>query len=254
MRYALFGCGAVSVHLRRAAELAGAELVCTVDPRDARDHARHYRDMNRALEDHCPDAAIVATPHHVSCGLTAELLRRGIHVYQEKPIARTTRQARSLIDSKPDGVVLAVGENGAAWGQVAEARALTEGRRVLSAYGHYSESTCGGPFRKSDWRADPQLAGGGVLIDGGLHWIRALRHVLGGERVHSVFASSGAYVQGFGGESQVDALMLTETGRSAVLQCTLSPGPLLTDQAFLRVVHDGGEVAVRVPAQVVQAV
>ena len=69
-------------------------------------------------------------------------------------------------------------------------------------------------------------------------------HVLGGERVHSVFASSGAYVQGFGGESQVDALMLTETGRSAVLQCTLSPGPLLTDQAFLRVVHDGGEVAV----------
>jgi len=96
VRVALIGCGAVAqqMHLPVFAGHEGIDVVALVDRDLDRAHklAKGYG-VSTVLSDvsELPtsdiDAAVVATPpfHHAPCAI--ELLRRGIHVLVEKPMA-----------------------------------------------------------------------------------------------------------------------------------------------------------------------
>lgn len=79
--------------------------------------ARVYSDFRRLLDemDRELDAVIIATPHHSQPSISAAAMRRGKHVYCEKPIAHDVGEARAIRRlANETGVVTQMGNQGVA--------------------------------------------------------------------------------------------------------------------------------------------
>jgi predicted dehydrogenase len=116
LRAAVIGVGYLGrFHAQKYAQLPGARLVAVVDT-DAAAAKRVGAELDvEALTDYRKildrvDAVSLAvpTPQHHAIG--SELLRRGVHVLVEKPIAATVAEAQDLVDiARRRGCVLQVG-------------------------------------------------------------------------------------------------------------------------------------------------
>jgi predicted dehydrogenase len=103
------------IHARLAAGLPELELAAVVDPRpEARDAvaaetgARPVADFRELIGE--IDAAVVATPTLTHGEVAGELMRGGVHVLVEKPLAPTLREADELVQqARRSHVVLQVG-------------------------------------------------------------------------------------------------------------------------------------------------
>lgn len=99
--------GVIGVGGRGAGDLAGVAhenivALCDVDEgRLDAAAARHpsakkYVDYRKLLEQDDLDAVVVATPDHHHAPATVRALRRGLHVYCEKPLTHTVAEARLI--------------------------------------------------------------------------------------------------------------------------------------------------------------
>jgi predicted dehydrogenase len=62
--------------------------------------AKKHKDYRKMLDqDKEIDAVIIATPDHTHAVISMETMRRGKHVYTEKPLTRTIKEARVLADA-----------------------------------------------------------------------------------------------------------------------------------------------------------
>jgi predicted dehydrogenase len=118
LRLIVVGCGDIAeqAHLPAIARAEGVELagLVDVDPAARTRLAERYRvpeaaDPAAAL-DWAPDAAIVATPPEVTPALTGQLLRLGLPVLCEKPMAADVEAARAVHGlAEASGLVVQVG-------------------------------------------------------------------------------------------------------------------------------------------------
>ncbi len=188
MRVVIVGCGLIGKK-RFAALPKDALLVGAVDPVPGR--ARSLTDLvpgAQALEDYREafkalraDVAFVATTndHLVPASLAA--IQAGCHLLVEKPAARSARELDDLrLAAKAQGRVVAVGFNHRYHRAFRKARELFELNElgplmfVRARYGH------GGRIGYDrEWRADPVRAGGGELLDQGVHLIDLARWFFG---------------------------------------------------------------------------
>lgn len=102
----------------------------------------------------------------------------GKPILVEKPIANTLEESDQMMeDARRASILLMVAENmhfrPALW---EAARAIDRGDIGEPLY---FKVTAGGMMRPGGWKADAKLMGGGVLMDLGVHYIRALRMVMG---------------------------------------------------------------------------
>jgi predicted dehydrogenase len=215
----ILGCGWVALRHAAAAQRLGLPLIfASRDVERARVYARRFRGVaaygsyEAALADPRAAGAVICTPHdrHLSDAQLA--FRAGKHVLIEKPIARTLEEAGELI---------AAGEAARRVVMVAEQfRFMPAFRRVKGlldsgALGELREIhlVARGYFGRSGWRLQADLAGGGALIDGGIHYVHALRWWGGG--VRRVFALRPPQTfLALGGEDAVT--LLAELGGGAV--------------------------------------
>ncbi len=130
LRVALIGCGGRGTTL--LPEVCKERIVALVDPdrrqiakaleiirmavpeadtgsiRTFSDYRKLFDEMGKELE-----AVVVATPNHQHALPTLLAIRRGIHVYVEKPMAHTIAEVRQLREeAKRHGVVTQVGNHG----------------------------------------------------------------------------------------------------------------------------------------------
>jgi len=100
--------------------------LCDVNERRAADglkahpNATRFHDFRRMLEkmDNQIDAVIVATPDHTHAVATAAAMKAGKHVYCEKPLTRTVREARAIRQmARKCKVATSMGNQGTASGQ-----------------------------------------------------------------------------------------------------------------------------------------
>lgn len=78
--------------------------------------ANFYQDWRTMLDREAPDAVLVATPDHWHCEIMAEVMRRGIHLYAQKPLCRSFAEAHRLDElAVSSGVVTQLGTQVAAW-------------------------------------------------------------------------------------------------------------------------------------------
>lgn len=183
---AIVGCGLIGN--KRAGALGPARLIACVDVEldralvlaTARGVEGHS-DWRQLLDQKEVDVVIVATTNDSLAEITKACIEAGKHVLVEKPAGRSVREVKSLIEAarQSDGLVR-VGFNHRHHRAVRKARALIEGGalgELMYVRGRYGHG--GRPGYEREWRADPALAGGGELLDQGVHLIDLARWFLG---------------------------------------------------------------------------
>lgn len=189
-RLAIVGCGAVTRknHLPALAGLDAARVVCLVDVVEARaaELAAGMPDPPAVLRRSeevvgIADAAILAVPHHLHELLAVPLLRAGVHVFIEKPMALSVASCERMIEAADrSGATLAVGLARRYFPNYRWLRrALSLG--VLGKLLRFDIEE-GGPYAwplASGFMFDREQAGGGVLFDAGAHVVDALLYWLG---------------------------------------------------------------------------
>ncbi|WP_328992661.1 Gfo/Idh/MocA family oxidoreductase [Kribbella sp. NBC_01245] len=180
-RLGIVGAGGVAeLHAEAAAGLPGVEVAAACDVRTAAAESLGQRFGARAFADHLAmfaagglDGVIVTAPHSLHAPITVDAAAHGLHVLVEKPMATTVADCRLMIDACAQaGVRLGVGHVVHFLPSVREARdVLASGRlgRTLMITerrtAHYA------PGSRPDWFFDPVLAGGGIVMNVGIHSI-----------------------------------------------------------------------------------
>jgi predicted dehydrogenase len=179
LQFALVGCGLIG--RKRAAALAPNLLryACDLDAARAADiakthpGARAITDLSVALADPAVDAVIVATLNASLAPLALAAVRAGKHALVEKPGALNSGQLRTVqAAAEKSGVAVRLGYNHRFHPALRKARELFESGALgpmMFLRGRYGHGGRKGYDR--EWRADPQLSGGGELIDQGVHLI-----------------------------------------------------------------------------------
>lgn len=183
----LVGCGLVG--RKRAGQLAGARLVACTDAVHQRAHelagtvsgAEAVEDWQSVVARKDVDIVIVATPHRLLAPVTLAAVNAGKHVLVEKPACRKVEElsgiAKAALRNK---VLVRVGLNHRYHPALRKARELVDAGALgdlmflRARYGH------GGRLGYDrEWRADPNLAGGGELVEQGIHIVDLARWFLG---------------------------------------------------------------------------
>ena len=187
MRVAIVGCGLIG--RKRARALCGCRLVvcCDTVAERAEALAREARgadasvDWGETVRRGDVDLVIAAATHDALAPIAAAAADAGKHVLIEKPGARRAAELEPVREaSLRTGVRVRVGFNHRYHRAVRKARELFEAGalgELMFIRGRYGHG--GRPGYEKEWRAQPELSGGGELIDQGTHLIDLARWFLG---------------------------------------------------------------------------
>lgn len=182
LRVGIAGCGVVGRRRRAILEAHDAFTVthlCDVafagERRDAASPAR-CAELSELLRQPL-DALFVALPNHLAAAATIAGLERGLHVFCEKPPARTPAELARVVrcEQEHPGQQLMYGFNHRYHASVRAALELVRSGELGSlidirgVYGKSHVQVEGG------WRGQRALAGGGILLDQGIHMLDLLR-------------------------------------------------------------------------------
>lgn len=199
VRLAVLGHGFISDLHCRAARTAGAEVVIVAgrDPSRvaafaaAHGIARSTDDWRVAVSAPDVDAVVIGTPNAQHGAQALMAFAYGRHVLVDKPMAITVAEAHTMAEAAQRAErTLLVGHM---WRYRSEVRAARE-RLAAGEVGTpvrtrgYGIHARWGP---SGWFTDPAHAGGGSLIDMGIHAIDTVRYLLGDPEPTRVMASIG---------------------------------------------------------------
>ena len=187
MNVAIIGCGLIG--RKRSETLAGSRLVACADLafEQAEALARKFpgcqplQDWRSVLDRKDVDIIVVATPHQALAEIALAVVSAGKHLLVEKPAARHVGELNPIMmAAKAGSSQVRVGFNHRYHRAFRKARDILQGGElgelmfVRARYGH------GGRVGyDKEWRAKPELSGGGELIDQGVHVIDLARWFLG---------------------------------------------------------------------------
>ncbi len=187
LRIGIVGCGLIGN--KRARSMTGHRLIAVADKDLSRAEqlARQYpgctalADWQALVRREDIDLVVVATTNDMLAPVTLEAVRHGKHVLVEKPAARSAAEIEPVVRAAKDaGVIVKVGFNHRFHPAFIRAReifdtgALGEMMFVRARYGH------GGRLgMEKEWRGNPEIAGGGEMLDQGVHLIDLSRWFLG---------------------------------------------------------------------------
>jgi predicted dehydrogenase len=153
---------------------------------------RHVDEWEELLEDESLDVVSVAVPTFLHAPITLAALERGLHVLCEKPIARTVEEAEAMVDAAQSaGRVLDVAFNHRRRGDIQTLkRVIDAGRlgRIYYAKTWWMRRT--GIPQMGSWFTNLEQAGGGPLLDIGIHVLDYALYLLGQPSVETVSAST----------------------------------------------------------------
>jgi predicted dehydrogenase len=214
LRTALIGAGGrIAADWLSVAQASDSPVRLTAlvetDP-GARQRLGALPDLDALLAGDLPEAAIVATPPSTHAAIVVRLAEAGIHVLCEKPLATTLHDAESMVAAtRSAGVRLMMASKFRFVDDVAEAsRRIAEGAIGQPVF--YDNAFCGHVDMRDRWNSDPQVSGGGVLIDNGAHAVDLARFLMG--EVERVLAATGPRLQPLGVEDSVRILFETCSG------------------------------------------
>jgi Predicted dehydrogenases and related proteins len=173
----------------------------------------------RRLLDEQLDVLFVCLTNDVAAEVTMAGLERGLHVFCEKPPGRDVADIARVMEAERGhpGLKLKYGFNHRYHDSVRDALALVrsgELGRVIDLKGTYGKSKLIA-FGQNDWRSRRDVAGGGILLDQGIHMVDLVR-LFAGEfvSIHS-FVSNSFWHHDV--EDNAYALMRTGDGVVAML-------------------------------------
>lgn len=227
MKIGIIGCGLIG-QKRAAAIGKNDQLVAVTDVVGERAQslakahgARAASSAQELVRDPSIEAVIVATTHNQLASNALLALEQGKHVLLEKPGARRPAELdalRRLAQAKQ--LTVHVGFNHRFHPALRKARALVDAGEIGPLYyirGRYGHGGRIGYDR--EWRATPEISGGGELLDQGAHLIDLTNWFFAEpfEKVHGLIAT---YFWDMPVEDNAFLTLQTGTGKIAQLQVT----------------------------------
>lgn len=183
----IIGCGLIGQKRAKSLGEGGRLVACAdIDKNRAKSladttNATAFDDWKELLKLPEVELVVVATLHDSLAEITLAAIEAGKHILVEKPAARNTKELEPVIVSaKKKGVKIHVGFNHRYHRSLRKARELIDSGElgelmfIRARYGH------GGRLGyDKEWRANPELSGGGELIDQGPHLIDLSRWFFG---------------------------------------------------------------------------
>lgn len=221
-------------HARVLADMSGATLVAVADPSEASRKAYRaypgtqvYADYKELLDKEKPDVATVAVPSDLHCEVAVEVMKRGVHVLVEKPIAATVEHAQIMIaEAAKNKVQFMVGHIERFNPAVQELKKRVEANELGKIFQLHARRLSPFPGRIQDV---------GVILDLASHDIDAMTYVTGSSviRTYAETARKAHKTR----EDMVAGLLRFASGEIGVLDVSwLSPKKLRE----LWVVGEGG--------------
>jgi predicted dehydrogenase len=226
LRTAIVGCGLIGN--KRARALGDCPLVAAIDANLARAKqlaAQHPGcdagdDWKLAVTRPDVDLVVVATTNDMLAAVTLAAVNAGKHVLVEKPAARNAAELGPVVAAaKRAGVIVKVGFNHRFHPAFLKAREIVDSGALgplmflRARYGH------GGRLgMEKEWRGDPQIAGGGEMLDQGVHLIDLSRWFLGD--FAEVTGRVATYFWNWPVEDNGFAMLRTQAGQIAWLHAS----------------------------------
>ncbi len=194
----------------------------TINPQDTmQDGLYFYNNYRDLLENQELDILFVCLPNYMASEVTISGLESGINVFCEKPPARTIEEVKNVIEcsKKYPHLKLKYGFNHRYHDSVQKAKSIIDSDiygNVVSFRGVYGKSSII-PFG-SGWRSEINYAGGGILLDQGIHMLDLVRYFSSDyDEIYS-FVSNDYWKHDV--EDNAFILMKNKTGQIASLHST----------------------------------
>ncbi len=180
-------------NLRR---MEGVELVGVVDDDSlrgqtiaAQNNARYFHTYEDLLAEK-PDGVIICTENNRHRPVVEMAASRGINILCEKPLATTLADARAIVDAcDKAGVLLMTAFPMRFSAPLLEIKARIDNGDFGDIYCFNATNQGELPTKYRPWFVDPELAGGGAIMDHTVHLVDIMRWFTGSE-VKSVYAKS----------------------------------------------------------------
>ena len=129
------------------------------------------------------DVVFVTLPNYLAAKVTAECLKRKIHVFCEKPPSKNLIELKKVIkiEKKNKSIKLMYGFNHRYHDSVREAKKIINNGKygkIVFLRGVYGKSQIV-TYKKNDWRSQRKFSGGGILLDQGIHLLDIIRYFFG---------------------------------------------------------------------------
>jgi 1,5-anhydro-D-fructose reductase (1,5-anhydro-D-mannitol-forming) len=205
-------------------QVGGAEVVAISEPDLVEQFEIPNLTHDEILNRHDIDVIIISTPNFLNKELTIKALQAGKHVFCEKPPAFTGKDMQEIknVEATVPHLKLMYGFNHRHHDSVIKMKekiSTGEYGRILWMRGRYGKSVTEDYY--NNWRAKKQLAGGGILLDQGIHMLDLFLHLAGDfDRVKAELSNSFWNL-----EVEDNAFVLlrnTKTGVDASLHSTMT--------------------------------
>jgi len=193
------------------------------DPEKVDTEIEKAQNSDQIIENPEIDAVFTCTPNYLNKPLTIQSLKAGKHVFCEKPPAFTAKDIEEIrAVEKESGKVLMYGFNHRHHASIKYMKKLVDDKefgKILWMRGRYGKSVDETFY--DNWRAKKELAGGGILIDQGIHMLDLFLHL--GGNFDNIHASVSNLYWNLSVEDNVFAtLENTKTGLAASLHSTMT--------------------------------
>jgi 1,5-anhydro-D-fructose reductase (1,5-anhydro-D-mannitol-forming) len=134
------------------------------------------------------DAVFICTPNYLNKPLTIKALQSGKHVFCEKPPAFTAKEVKEIqrVERKA-GKKLMYGFNHRHHGSIQKIKSIVDSKiygKILWMRGRYGKSVDSSFY--DNWRSKKKMAGGGILLDQGIHMLDLFLYLAGDfDEVHA---------------------------------------------------------------------
>ena len=152
-----------------------------------------YTNFEDLVKDPDIDVVSVCTPNNLHFPITKAALENGKHVLVEKPMTLTHEEAHALVDlAERKNKLLAVGHMWRFHSHIQYAKEIIKAGILgdivkIKGYAIHEDWI---PEGSGTWFTNPELAGGGALIDMGIHPIDTIVFLLEGAEVAKVYANT----------------------------------------------------------------
>lgn len=186
IKIGIIGYGKMGQIRAQAIKASGkGELVCVYDqsiPESLPKGVALAKSTEELINDPEIEAIFVCTPNYLNKSLTLIALNNGKHVFCEKPPAFKPDEVEDIREAEiRSGAILMYGFNHRHHESIKKIKHLVSTNqlgRILWMRGRYGKEVDENFFK--GWRANPEFAGGGIMLDQGIHMLDLMIHLSGG--------------------------------------------------------------------------
>lgn len=247
MKIAIIGCGTIANNAHIPAYMKNKKVeikyFCDIIPERADAAVEKYGcgkavyDYHEILKDDEIEAVSVCTPNHMHAIITNDFLNVGKNVLCEKPAARTYNEALTMLETQhKTGKVLNIGVVNRFNDGVNQMKKIIDSGELGEIYqvyvsfrSHRAIPGLGGAF------TNKEIAGGGVLIDWGVHFLDIVMYCCGDPKPKTVSAetfsklgkdiANYSFVDMWAGPPKYDGVYTVEEGVTGIIR---TEGPVIT--------------------------